>query len=1200
PIQGQTTVCPGSATSYSLPALPGTFYKWVLSSGGIITPYDSNHNVITINWQNMPPSSGPHTLTCTYTNPYTGCKGQSSIQINVRPKFQLNGPQTVCTNTPANYVANGPVATWTFTPNTGFTNTPTSPASQQIIWNTPGNYSITVTPQNPSNFCTNSASISVTVNPKPVLSGISGPAVICPNQSYSYSVTSSMPGNINWSITGGGTIAPYGTDNTSATALFSGNGPWTITAIQTVNGCADTSKLTVTMVSPPPAITLSTNSICSGGTVTASVTGPVPPGGYIWSSTPGAVLVSGQGTTSATFTVNSNATITLSNCVGTSTANVTVTTVNLSVSQTPGTCSATLTASPSGATYTWYLNGNQVATGNPVTVTQNGQYVVHAVFPNGCVATGQTVVNGLVTVNAVINAIGNICSGPVTLQVPALANCSNPTYQWSNGATGNPITVNTPGTYTVTVTCSNGCSDVSDPIIIPPCPSPQTCDPKKCINDITITGINNCSNPVNLSLNIPPGCTPVQTFWLFGDGSSGTNGTHTYTYPGTYLVHAYIQCSNGTILCDTAYVTVPAVIDFTHVITCGTNSWNVLLQDATLFLPSYAGYTRNWSTTCGTLSSVSAASPTLTVPAGCNPTVTLTISKGGCTYTKNYTFSFPNTPLNINGPSSVCAGTVNQFSSSWTSGILAYNWNMGDGTTGVTNPIAHAYNGSVTNPTITLSVKDKYGCVLTATKPVTVLVPPKLKITPGPVVKVCPECPPTQTLTVNNPSAYNGYQWYQNGNPITGATSSSYTLCTFNASGNYWVTATHTATNCSLKSDTVVVLYHPKPVAKIQGPAIHCVTGNAGSSSFTLQNSVNNPNYSYTWFGSGPGSIIFNPNNQQQTTVTVSAFGNYVIILTVTDNTTGCVAKDTFCVSVNQNPTVTIAPGGYKCEGILHTFNVVSPNSNYLYGWNNGVYGTSMTTGMPGTYFAYVVNPVSGCTGQSNPVFIKKRPYLDLFPIGCDTLCDTAKFVIVPPLPLGPEQTYNSLYNIQRYVNNAYHSTGPSLNIAGWAAGNYNIYIVVNFIGDTCSAKSGTYNLVIKPCKKCNCKDSKWEQILMTSQPASQGGVKLTCGNTYNLNCNQPVTVSTTYVCKDTACPPKVTYTLQPPTGSALTGNAPVNFTPTQSGTYILTLYGWCKDLKCDSCVIKFNVKCDTLPGDCCKGATWRKILGIISMPVEK
>lgn len=644
PIQGPNIVCPNAMSTYFLPALPGTFYKWTISGGGMIMGVDSNHNVINVQWGPVP--GGPYIITCNYNNPYSNCSGTDTIGVYIKPPFKINGPSPVCTGTPAFYnVMGGGNANWTVSPNTGFT--PPGPfiGVPNIIlnWSVAGNYTIGAIPSIPANYCTASDSLKIVVNPTPVLNPITGPNIICPNQLYSYSVTSNTSGgNFNWQLTSGtGNVSAYGPNNSNASVNFTGTGPWVLQASQTVNGCTGTITLNITVVPPPPAITVSPNPVCSGGTVTATVSGAVPPGGYTWSSTPGAVLLTGQGTTTATFTVNSNATISISSCGGTSSVNVTTTATTVTITSVLGTCNAVLTASPGGGTYQWYLNGNPYTTGNPITVNQNGTYVVSATYTGGCKATNQIVVTGITPVTVSISGLGSLCNGgSVTLTASVSANCTGATYSWSNGATGNPISVNTAGSYSVTVTCSNGCTATSNIINVPACPTGT--GNGNCINDAVISGNNNCNNPINLTA-IAPGCTPTSYVWLYGDGFAGTTGTHYYTNVGTYTVFVAITCSDGSVHCATQNVTVPMVDSFTYVVSCGVNGWNVQLQDASIYLPSYAGYSILWTTTCGSLSANNIPNPTLTVPIGCNPTVTLQISKNGCTLTKSFTFGFPST-----------------------------------------------------------------------------------------------------------------------------------------------------------------------------------------------------------------------------------------------------------------------------------------------------------------------------------------------------------------------------------------------------------------------------------------------------------------------------------------------------------------------------------------------------------------------------
>jgi len=190
------------------------------------------------------------------------------------------------------------------------------------------------------------------------------------------------------------------------------------------------------------------------------------------------------------------------------------------------------------------------------------------------------------------------------------------------------------------------------------------------------------------------------------------------------------------------------------------------------------------------------------------------------------------------------------------------------------------------------------------------------------------------------------------------------------------------------------------------------------------------------------------------------------------------------------------------------------------------------------------------------------------------------------------------VYVIQWFVDGVYHSTGPGLNLALLSLGQHQIYIVVNFIGDTCASKSGKYDLFIKHCGDCDCKESHWGETILTpgdNPPKDNDAkasnvvvignpIKLFCKKAQTLECFKTYTLNSTYICKDSSCAGKVTYSLQPPSGPAITGNAPFTFTTNQTGTYILTMYGWCGNKICDSCVIDLVVNCKTCD---CKGSKW-------------
>jgi len=120
---------------------------------------------------------------------------------------------------------------------------------------------------------------------------------------------------------------------------------------------------------------------------------------------------------------------------------------NLTCTQT----SVTRTAS-GGTSYAW-SNGSNTA---EITVSSPGTYTVTVTSANGCTSTASTVVtqditeptpmiSGGVHLNCTITSVTRTASGGTS-------------YAWSNGSNMAEITVSTPGTYTVTVTGSNGCT----------------------------------------------------------------------------------------------------------------------------------------------------------------------------------------------------------------------------------------------------------------------------------------------------------------------------------------------------------------------------------------------------------------------------------------------------------------------------------------------------------------------------------------------------------------------------------------------------------------------------------------------------------------------------------------------------------------------------------------------------------------------
>lgn len=1195
PIQGPNMVCPGTNATYSLPALPGTFYKWSLSGGGSIAGVDSNHNVINVAWGNTP--GGIYILTCNYNNPYSGCSGTDTIGVYIKPRFTLSGPSTACVTQTSTYTANGNATGWTFTPPTGFTNTPIGLTQQQILWNVPGTYTITAFPSNPAMFCNASATVNVVVFPMPVLNPITGNDTICPNQLYNYSVTSNMTGgNFTWSFTTGtGTIAPYGANDAFASVLFTGTGPWVITVKQKVHGCEGMRTKQV-YAYPAPTLPATPITACIGGQFTVTVASGMGP--FTWSTSPAVSLISPQGGNTATYEVHASGSITVSNCGGVSNA-VTVNATlppTITISQTGSLCAGNLQLSaPSGVSYQWF--GGSSATTQSINVSVPGIYTVQVTFAGGCKSSATYTV-APVALPVVTISTGNPliwCNpGPPSVLFQAFTLSTGCNYQWYRN--GSPVGTNTgtytatmTGTYYVQITCG-GCIATSNALTVQQISCPPDSGCVGVANPLGAIVVSGC-NPKTFSVPVT-GCTGGTVIWSFGDGgvASGNPVTHTYANAGVYGVVASITC-NGCTFSVQSNAEVPVKANFISSVTCGINgAHTIALSNSSQTLGGWNVSSVTWTSSCGTPASGTGNTFTVNAPAGCAPVITLTITVTNtntgqsCTDTKTVTFPFASAALTISGTSNVCKDQPYTFTNNMP-GMVQYSWTVNGGSPVSQNAaLTYTFSGTPVNQTVGLSVKDAYGCIYTATFPVTVFTPRTLSITPSPLVKICPDCPPTVTLTASPVTGFTNFQWYQNGVAIPLATNTTYLLCNFNASGTYYVTADDTQNNsCKSKSAPVQVVYLPKPLALIEGQSVQCV-GGASPYSIYVQNSGGpNTGYTYNWTATGPGTVTFSPDNlQYYANCTVSQVGTYQFILNVTDSN-GCRASDTFCVYVYLSPTLTVTAPTSMCEGTMYTMTASATPSNpgYIYQWSNGATTPSITTSQAGNYSVTVTNPQSGCTAYAFAGTIQKRPYVDLFPLGCDTLCDTVK--LIPPLPLAPGQNYNGVYIIKWYVDGVYHSTGPVLNLGVLTPGAHSINIVVTSIATGCSSTSGKYDIFIKHCGDCDCNKSHFNEIILTQDHTQK---ILECKNKtpYELVCNKPYTLNTSFYCNDTACKPKVTYSLLLPDNTVQTGNVPVTFTPSQNGTYTLTLYGWCGSKKCDSCVIKFTVKCK--PCDCA-GSKW-------------
>lgn len=751
---------------------------------------------------------------------------------------------------------------------------------------------------NPGCVSATRPSVTVTVLPAaPAQPGaITGPNPACPgSRSYSIGAVTNAS-SYNWSVSGGGTITGSGT---SAIVNWTTPGTWTVSVTATNTcGTSPVRTLSVTVSNPPPA-------------------------------QPGAI------------TGNNNP------C--------------------PGSENYTIAAVTNATSYTWTVSGGGTISGSGTSATVNwtssGSYTVSVTATNSCGTSAAqtlqvTVQAGPPTSIGAITGQTNVCVGSQPYSVPTVTGAT--TYTWSisgggsitggQGTTNATINWTSAGTYTVSVTASNGCGQVSaTPISVtvagapPATPGPITGTNTACTGNQTYT-IPAVATADSYTWSISGGGTVVS-------GANSTSFTVNWTTAGSHTVSVTATNACGTSSATTTQVTVaqsvppvPGAITGNTSVCAGSEAYGIAA------VAGATGY--NWTVSGGGTISGGQGTTNITVdwatPGG--PYTVTVIATNICGNSSSSDLQVtvlkanPSAPANITGNTPVCFGTES-YTAAAVADASGYTWSVsGGGTVASGQGTATAGINWTTAGTWTVSVTADNQCGSSPATTYTVEVLPASPPTPGNITGPLGVCPDTVTYSIPTITGASGYTWTVGsaGTILSGQGTESIEVAWASASGTYTVSVT--AQNQCGSSAASSVQVNITPGAPTGTPVIsgddfpcpsvqtYTVSGVTGASDYTwtlggggtIQSGQGTGTITIDWTATGgPYTISVTPSNAcgngTNGTFDVTVDGPPVLGgATVTGNDNPCPGNETYTVSAVSNATGytwTLASGGTIASG---------------------------------------------------------------------------------------------------------------------------------------------------------------------------------------------------------------------------------------------------------------------------------------------
>jgi len=608
---------------------------------------------------------------------------------------------------------------------------------------------------------------------------------------------------------------------------------------------------------------------------------------------------------------------------------------NISCAQvSDGTIELTIT----GGTFPYAFNWSNGVTVEDQKNLTDGTYSVIVTDANGCTATGSASITRPTPMAFSATKTDVTCNGGSngSASVSVSGGVGPYTYSWSNGATTSSLSGLVKGSYMLTVTDANGCSNaiaplvilIDEPLVVSVSSATTSCPvPGSGIAPVTVSVQGGNSGPYSIS---------------FDNGTTfGASGVYTTSLPldSTYSIVA--QDGNGCLSAPYTLSINPQVVitgvSFSKCFSSGTiattvtvsaaggkgGAYQVSFNNGVSFYPPGV-YSQSlpidssYTIVVQDSSLCASAAAKIKIPAVFNVSATESVYAGGYN-------------ISCNGSAD---GSINLTVTGGTAPYI-YVWSNAATTQNVSGLGAGSY---------TVTVTDSNGCA----QPISVTLTE----------------PAVLSTTVAATTNYNGYPISCNGStdgsaitspsggtsPYTyswGTGATTQTIGNLGA-GSYSVTVTDN-NGCQTTGSVTLAA----PAAIFATPTVQNVLCNGfatGSVSLAVSGGVTP--YSYSWNNGATTQNILNLNA-----------GTYSVM--ITDNN-GCQYSVTAAVTQTAPVIVSSTQSNISCNGLSDgsvNLTITGGTSPYTFSWDNGIIVQNLNNISAGVY-AVTVSDVNGCTAK--------------------------------------------------------------------------------------------------------------------------------------------------------------------------------------------------------------------------------------------